>query len=277
MKAIFFLQIGAELLGNLCKVCGKVFNGRNWKQNLEYHFLTHTKEKPFKCPICPHRSALKYNLIRHIRNRHRNVLNPGLQGKPGSRENSEDVQAMSVHGSRATVSYWDVDLVRSQRNEVPSREVQLPQNSGSQNRPASQTAPNSLGHDVQVSLSQEGAASLTQQTVVSRDQEIYLGSGQEGHLGMTSSVREMRTPVSQGMNVIPARENNSSCGQDVDLTSNQDMNLHVTQEVAMNPSHEISIALNRHNQSLVGQEIDMLPNQESQMSVDQGNMQHLEH
>jgi len=51
-------------------ICGKVFNGRNWKQNLEYHSLTHTKYKPFKCPICDHSSSLKYNLIRHIRNKH---------------------------------------------------------------------------------------------------------------------------------------------------------------------------------------------------------------
>lgn len=55
-------------------VCGKVFNGRNWKQNLEYHLHTHTKYKPFKCPICSHCSSLKHNLIRHIRNNHKELF-----------------------------------------------------------------------------------------------------------------------------------------------------------------------------------------------------------
>ncbi|CAL4062494.1 unnamed protein product [Meganyctiphanes norvegica] len=65
--------IGDKQLGNVCMICGKLFRGRNWKQNLEYHSLTHTKYKPFKCPMCNHSSSLKYNLIRHIRNKHREL------------------------------------------------------------------------------------------------------------------------------------------------------------------------------------------------------------
>lgn len=282
MKAIFFLQIGAELLGNLCKVCGKVFNGRNWKQNLEYHFLTHTKEKPFKCPICPHSSALKYNLIRHIRNRHRDILNTGLQSKPSKRESSEDVQLMAVHSNRM-LSYWD-DAVRSQRSEVSSREVQISQNPSSQ-RSASQEVPTSLNNEVQVSLAQEGSVLLNQQPVVSRSQDLYLAPHQESHMGIATAMRDIHPPVSQdlnipsnqGLNVIQNQENNSSCNREVEVTSNQDLKFHPTQELAMNPSHEINVALNQHNQTLVSQEINMLQNQEGQIAIEQGNLPHLEH
>ena len=95
----FLLQIGAESLGNVCKVCGKVFIGRNWKQNIEYHFLTHTKEKPFKCPICLHRSALKYNLIRHIRNRHRDLLASPCQGHSGATGNTKVLAETNSQGT----------------------------------------------------------------------------------------------------------------------------------------------------------------------------------
>lgn len=281
MKAVFFLQIGAELLGNLCKVCGKVFNGRNWKQNLEYHFLTHTKEKPFKCPICPHRSALKYNLIRHIRNRHRDILNPGLQNNPSKSESTEDMQLKAVHSNRL-LPYWDVDIMRSQRSEVSSREVQMPLYPSNQSS-ASQEVTTTLNNDVQVSLSQESSVPLNQ-NVVSRGQDIFLGSDQEGHMGMSNSVRDicpsvsqdLNIPNNQAMNMIQNRGNSGSCSGNIEIASNQDIGLHATQAMTMNPSHEINVALSQHNQGLVSQEIDQLPKQECQISIEQGNLQHLE-
>lgn len=64
-------DVGRE---HFCQTCGKLFNGRNWKQNLEYHTFKHTGLKPFKCPFCRHCSALKFNLLRHIKNKHANCL-----------------------------------------------------------------------------------------------------------------------------------------------------------------------------------------------------------
>ena len=54
----------------LCPVCGKVISGRNKRQNLQYHLITHTAHKPFKCPYCPHRSNRSDNMKIHVRTRH---------------------------------------------------------------------------------------------------------------------------------------------------------------------------------------------------------------
>lgn len=35
--------------------------------------LTHTGEKPFHCPYCPYKAALKFNLVSHIKNIHKSV------------------------------------------------------------------------------------------------------------------------------------------------------------------------------------------------------------
>lgn len=55
----------------VCPVCGKQLSGRNGKQKLQYHMLTHTGEKPFQCPYCTYRAALKFNLVSHIKNIHK--------------------------------------------------------------------------------------------------------------------------------------------------------------------------------------------------------------
>ncbi|KAK3881042.1 hypothetical protein Pmani_018744 [Petrolisthes manimaculis] len=55
----------------VCQVCGKEFRGRNLRQRRESHLLTHTGLRPHICPHCPHRTALRSNLIKHIRAMHR--------------------------------------------------------------------------------------------------------------------------------------------------------------------------------------------------------------
>lgn len=55
----------------VCPVCGKSVSGINGKQKLAYHMLTHTGERNFQCPYCPHRAGLKFNLNRHIRTVHK--------------------------------------------------------------------------------------------------------------------------------------------------------------------------------------------------------------
>ncbi|KAJ4427480.1 hypothetical protein ANN_25128, partial [Periplaneta americana] len=54
--------------GFICKKCGKSYN---WKQSLNNHIRMECgKEPQFKCPYCPHRAKLKWNLQKHIKMRH---------------------------------------------------------------------------------------------------------------------------------------------------------------------------------------------------------------
>ncbi|XP_045103693.1 longitudinals lacking protein, isoforms H/M/V-like isoform X17 [Portunus trituberculatus] len=72
----------------LCPVCGKVISGRNKRQNLQYHLITHTSHKPFKCPYCPHRANRSDNMKIHVRTRH---LSRG-QGQGDNLEAAQVVQ-----------------------------------------------------------------------------------------------------------------------------------------------------------------------------------------
>ncbi|XP_053641900.1 longitudinals lacking protein, isoforms H/M/V isoform X4 [Cherax quadricarinatus] len=47
-----------------CPFCNKEFD---FASSLERHLRVHTGEKPFACPLCPYRTAQRYNLERHKR------------------------------------------------------------------------------------------------------------------------------------------------------------------------------------------------------------------
>lgn len=53
-----------------CKDCGKMFFSKNL---LKMHVRTHTKEKPFKCAFCTYGCAVKQNLSKHARKRHKHL------------------------------------------------------------------------------------------------------------------------------------------------------------------------------------------------------------
>ncbi|XP_018006761.1 broad-complex core protein isoforms 1/2/3/4/5 isoform X3 [Hyalella azteca] len=53
-----------------CPACGKLFEGRNKKQNLKHHYMTHTGERRYACPFCGHRTAHKWHLKTHVMRRH---------------------------------------------------------------------------------------------------------------------------------------------------------------------------------------------------------------
>ena len=54
-----------------CAVCGRRFD-MAWQ--VSRHMATHTGQKPYTCPHCPHSSARPDNLNRHIRMKHSHVL-----------------------------------------------------------------------------------------------------------------------------------------------------------------------------------------------------------
>lgn len=54
-----------------CHQCSKQFSSQ---RDLWRHHLTHTGEKPFKCPHCPHRANRKGNLQTHIKTLHSDIL-----------------------------------------------------------------------------------------------------------------------------------------------------------------------------------------------------------
>ncbi|XP_051801040.1 zinc finger protein 224-like isoform X2 [Acanthochromis polyacanthus] len=54
--------------GHFCPICvGKRFRGPN---KLARHMRTHTKEKPFTCPVCAMTFSQSYHMTRHARNQH---------------------------------------------------------------------------------------------------------------------------------------------------------------------------------------------------------------
>ncbi|KAG7167385.1 Zinc finger protein 536-like 10 [Homarus americanus] len=54
----------------VCPLCRRAFTGKNRRQHLENHILTHTGEKPFPCPHCHYRSSRKDTLHSHLRKWH---------------------------------------------------------------------------------------------------------------------------------------------------------------------------------------------------------------
>lgn len=71
---VLLLQaVGSGCGAAVCPVCGKAFQGRNRRQNLAHHLLTHTGTRPFPCPHCSYRATQKAHLKRHLERRHGQV------------------------------------------------------------------------------------------------------------------------------------------------------------------------------------------------------------
>uniref|UniRef100_A0AAQ4R9V7 C2H2-type domain-containing protein n=1 Tax=Gasterosteus aculeatus aculeatus TaxID=481459 RepID=A0AAQ4R9V7_GASAC len=59
---------GTKSKGHFCPICvGRRFRGPN---KLARHMRTHTKEKPFSCPVCALTFSQSYHMTRHTRKQH---------------------------------------------------------------------------------------------------------------------------------------------------------------------------------------------------------------
>ncbi|XP_074470020.1 zinc finger protein 516-like [Sebastes fasciatus] len=66
--------------GHTCGVCGRSFP---LLSSLSQHMRRHTREKPYKCPYCEHRSAQKGSLKAHIRSHKLGLFSHNLSDKDG--------------------------------------------------------------------------------------------------------------------------------------------------------------------------------------------------
>lgn len=66
--------------GHTCGVCGRGFP---LLSSLSQHMRRHTREKPYKCPYCEHRTAQKGSLKAHIRSHKLGLFSHNLSDKDG--------------------------------------------------------------------------------------------------------------------------------------------------------------------------------------------------
>ncbi|XP_034560957.1 zinc finger protein 516-like [Notolabrus celidotus] len=69
--------------GHTCGVCGRSFP---LLSSLSQHMRRHTREKPYKCPYCEHRTAQKGSLKAHIRSHKLGLFSQNLSDKEGKME-----------------------------------------------------------------------------------------------------------------------------------------------------------------------------------------------
>ena len=82
----------------VCPVCGKTAQGRNRRQNMDNHMLTHTGERPFQCTLCTYRASQQGNLKRHVRTVHKLSLEEvGLNSFSGLSHHADAGLGLSQH------------------------------------------------------------------------------------------------------------------------------------------------------------------------------------
>lgn len=73
--------------GHTCGVCGRSFP---LLSSLSQHMRRHTREKPYKCPYCEHRTAQKGSLKAHIRSHKLGLFGHNLSDKDGGDGEQKD-------------------------------------------------------------------------------------------------------------------------------------------------------------------------------------------
>ncbi|XP_049459131.1 zinc finger protein 516-like [Epinephelus fuscoguttatus] len=84
--------------GHICGVCGRSFP---LLSSLSQHMRRHTREKPYKCPYCEHRTAQKGSLKAHIRSHKLGLFSHNLSDKEGNgnqeqKDNAETPDAPEI-------------------------------------------------------------------------------------------------------------------------------------------------------------------------------------
>ncbi|XP_078131405.1 zinc finger protein 516-like [Sander vitreus] len=72
--------------GHTCGVCGRSFP---LLSSLSQHMRRHTREKPYKCPYCEHRTAQKGSLKAHIRSHKLGLFSHNLSDKEKERDQGQ--------------------------------------------------------------------------------------------------------------------------------------------------------------------------------------------
>jgi KRAB domain-containing zinc finger protein len=122
---------------HICPTCGKRFHGNN---NLRYHMLTHTKERPFKCVQCGKGFRQQQALDVHHFRLHENVRNfacphcpwkfkdaPSLKGHiaihTGEKNNVCHICGVRTIHLHALKSHWRVHVKKGDWVEPPNFNV----------------------------------------------------------------------------------------------------------------------------------------------------------
>lgn len=87
--------------GHTCGVCGRSFP---LLSSLSQHMRRHTREKPYKCPYCEHRTAQKGSLKAHIRSHKLGLLSHNLSGKEGDGDQRQKDNAEKLDSSPELIS-----------------------------------------------------------------------------------------------------------------------------------------------------------------------------
>uniref|UniRef100_A0A4W6FVH7 C2H2-type domain-containing protein n=1 Tax=Lates calcarifer TaxID=8187 RepID=A0A4W6FVH7_LATCA len=81
--------------GHFCPICvGRRFRGPN---KLARHMRTHTKEKPFTCPVCALTFSQSYHMTRHVRNQHGLATNGECYTCPDCQKNFAFPEDLNKH------------------------------------------------------------------------------------------------------------------------------------------------------------------------------------
>lgn len=79
--------------GHTCGVCGRSFP---LLSSLSQHMRRHTREKPYKCPYCEHRTAQKGSLKAHIRSHKLGLLSHSLSNKEADADQEQKDNAAEL-------------------------------------------------------------------------------------------------------------------------------------------------------------------------------------
>ncbi|KAK3881039.1 hypothetical protein Pcinc_014496 [Petrolisthes cinctipes] len=206
-----------------------------------------------------HCSALKYNLIRHIRNRHYDIVSPALQTQPNERENNKEVQIRPA-SSNQTSSYSGSDFLVEQLRSITS---------------SSQEALTSLILDQRFSClgAQAHQNSVSQVPLGNNNESANLPSrevcsSQSNDTScLVSDDGKDLLSMSHDLNLPPNMALANPHNQEASLSHNNEMSSGSQQ---MNPhtTHSESAVLNQDGQNLSSCEMQMLPNQNLQIPIE---------